>query len=804
MLSIIPGYEYDIFISYRQKDNKRDGWVTEFINTLKDEIEATFKEDISIYFDENPHDGLGETHNVDDSLAKKLKCLIFIPIISKTYCDPNSFAWTNEFLAFNELASNDEYGLKVTLPNGNTASRVLPIRIHDISDEDKKLVEDEIGFLRSIDFVYQSAGVNRPLNPSDERDLNIHRTTYRDQINKVANAIQEITTGIKTAETTDEPESDKSETPTPKKIQLTSEIKQRNVLRTSLVYILTSLLLWKVGGVVGVPENILGLLPLVLVILFPISVLMAWLYERSPQGFIRTGSVASRDNPFADAQKKPLTSNTFIILLVTTVAALFLIYPQGGSDTRADEEEIDKSIAVLPFTNTRPNADTDYLGFAIANQIIGELDYNKNLTVRPSSAIRKFNQQVFEARMVADELKVNYVLTGSYLILGDIIRLDIELLDANNNKGIWRDRLEVDFKNAFDLQDMVAQKVVEGLDVQFSAQELSIIKQDVPSDPLSFEYYLRSLAYPLSVEGSVLALEMLKKSVALDSTYAPAYAELGFRTNMILVYGSVEDRHPVNPEIYYLKALSFNENQLVALAGLGARYVEIGRTSDAVATLRKAVKIKPNNAYSRFFLGYVYRYGGMIDESIQEMEIALSLDPANSRFRSLGISYMSIGNYKKALEAFALDEGTAWELGWGSILHYANGEFNEVKNLCQTINSMESSGVWPRNCHMLIAAIEGNFEESKHWANESENDNKDNQGKIIDAENSYFNAVFYSINQDREGTIRCMKNAVNNGYYNYPIMIQDPMLEFIRDDEEFKAILLLAREKHLAFKEQFF
>ena len=62
MPSIIPGYEYDIFISYRQKDNKYDGWVTEFVNHLKDELEATFKEDISIYFDENPHDGLLETH----------------------------------------------------------------------------------------------------------------------------------------------------------------------------------------------------------------------------------------------------------------------------------------------------------------------------------------------------------------------------------------------------------------------------------------------------------------------------------------------------------------------------------------------------------------------------------------------------------------------------------------------------------------------------------------------------------------------------------------------------------------------
>ena len=79
MPSIIPGYEYDIFISYRQKDNKQDGWVTEFINSLNREIKSTFKEDISIYFDENPYDGLGETHDVDEILDNI--CLLLLPYI---------------------------------------------------------------------------------------------------------------------------------------------------------------------------------------------------------------------------------------------------------------------------------------------------------------------------------------------------------------------------------------------------------------------------------------------------------------------------------------------------------------------------------------------------------------------------------------------------------------------------------------------------------------------------------------------------------------------------------------------------
>src|ERR1700690_2046457 len=164
MPSLIQGFEYDVFISYRQKDNKHDGWVTEFVDNLKGELESTFKEEISVYFDINPHDGLLETHDVDASLKDKLKCLIFVPIISRTYCDPKSFAWEHEFRAFVEEASKDQFGLKLKLPNGNVASRVLPIRIHDLDKEDVELFEGvTCGVMRTLDFVFKTSGVNRPL-----------------------------------------------------------------------------------------------------------------------------------------------------------------------------------------------------------------------------------------------------------------------------------------------------------------------------------------------------------------------------------------------------------------------------------------------------------------------------------------------------------------------------------------------------------------------------------------------------------------------------------------------------------------
>ncbi len=199
MSSIIEGYNYDIFISYRQKDNKGDRWVSEFVEALKTELESTFKEEISVYFDINPHDGLLETHDVDASLKEKLKCLIFIPIISRTYCDPKSFAWEHEFKAFVEQASKDQFGLKVKLPNGNVASRVLPVRIHDLDADDIKLCESVIGgVLRGIEFIYKEPGVNRPLRSNEDNPHdNLNHTIYRNQINKVALAVKDIIESIK-------------------------------------------------------------------------------------------------------------------------------------------------------------------------------------------------------------------------------------------------------------------------------------------------------------------------------------------------------------------------------------------------------------------------------------------------------------------------------------------------------------------------------------------------------------------------------------------------------------------------------
>ena len=135
---------------------------------------------------------------MDASLKEKLKCLIFIPIISRTYCDPKSFAWEHEFKEFVEQASQDQFGLKVNFRMAMWQTGYCLFEFMILNTADIKLCESILGgVLRGVDFIYKSAGVNRPLRANEDHPHdNLNKTYYRDQINKVANAIEEIISSL--------------------------------------------------------------------------------------------------------------------------------------------------------------------------------------------------------------------------------------------------------------------------------------------------------------------------------------------------------------------------------------------------------------------------------------------------------------------------------------------------------------------------------------------------------------------------------------------------------------------------------
>lgn len=195
--SILPGYQHDLYISYNPNDNKYDGWVNEFVSKLKQELNATLKDKLTVHFDRGPLPGAEPAHPG----SKSIKSLIFIPVISQTYCDPQSYAWQEEFLTFKNEIQQDDLGTQVALPNGHALPRILPVKIYAIDVDDVRLLEKELhGDLRSVDFIYREDGVNRPLRPADD-ELSMSKTgvLYRNQINKLANLVKEVISGIKYA-----------------------------------------------------------------------------------------------------------------------------------------------------------------------------------------------------------------------------------------------------------------------------------------------------------------------------------------------------------------------------------------------------------------------------------------------------------------------------------------------------------------------------------------------------------------------------------------------------------------------------
>jgi len=403
MPSIVPNFEYDIFISYRHNDNL-DGWVTDFVQNLEKELRSTLKDSVTIYFDKNPHDGLLETHNVDKSLEGKLKCLIFIPIISQTYCDQKSFAWPHELVAFNKLAKEDQFGRDVKLNSGNVASRILPVKIHDLDLEDRSLLENELsGVLRAIEFIYKEAGVNRPLKPTDSKIDNQNKTEYKNQVNKVANAVKEIITSLKNP------------------------------------------------------------------------------------GSQPTAKVASYP-PVARPNRKPLIAILSIIVLVFLVG--YFLYPKLLQET-VPAIALDKSIAVLPFVDLSEQKDQGWFGDGLTEEILNSLAHVKGLNVISRTSSFAFKNKNLRIQVIADSLGVNYVVEGSVRKSNSGLRITAQLIRAKDGFHIWSNTYDRNSKDIFSLQQEIATKIAESLDISLDPKAVEHMQRAGTNNPEAFVAFLK-------------------------------------------------------------------------------------------------------------------------------------------------------------------------------------------------------------------------------------------------------------------------------------------------------------------------
>jgi TolB-like protein len=575
MASIVPGYENDIFISYRQKDNEYDGWVREFVDNLKRELHATFKEDISIYFDINPQDGLLETHIVNESLAKKLKCLIFIPIISQTYCDLKSFAWQHEFVEFNKLAKEDQFGRDIRLGSGNVASRILPIKINDLDTEDTTLLENEIeGVLRSIEFIYKSAGVNRPLRANEDHPQdNLNKTYYRDQINKVANSVKEIIIAIK------------------KHNQQVGEV-TKEVAETKL------------------------------------------------------------EKPKILKAKIIIAS---VIILALIVLGYFFI-PMLSKPT----EQLEKSIAVLPFRNDSPNDSTTYFLNGVMEEILNNLQKISDFSrVLSRNSVEQFRNNTTKSMPeIAKALGVNYIVEGSGQKYGNSYRLRVQLIAAKNERHLWGESYEKEIretKDIFSTQSEIAQSIASALKATMTPEEKQLINKIPTTNLIAYDFYQQGreehTKYWIDNRNKIAlqkAEDFYHKALKCDSTFALAY------TGLARVYW---DKHYLKEKEYFSKnfmdsvlilsniALSFDNQLSEAYTLRGNYYSEIGKPEQAIEEFDKAIKLNPNDWMAYYEKGVFYSSDDLV-KCINYRQKAASINRGQefpSLLGRIGYAYFDAG-----------------------------------------------------------------------------------------------------------------------------------------------------------------
>lgn len=484
------------------------------------------------------------------------------------------------------------------------------------------------------------------------------------------------------------------------------------------------------------------------------------------------------------------------IILLFLMSSFLLWYYFSGSNYHVSRSHIPlKRIAVLPLTNLNNDKDFNFLSFAIADQIINSLAYVRELLVRPSSAIRKYQNQNIDVSQVAQKLGVDYVLSGSYLKEGNKIRLNLEMVDVHSNNLVWHDRIEVTYENTFKLQDIVSEKVVQGLKVKFLPEEEILKEKNIPNDPIAYEYYLKAISYPVNNSGNLSAIDLLNKSFKIDSNFAPVYVELGFRNHALAVYDSDFREKIKVAEASYKKALEINNQSLAALGNLASLYTEIGKATEAVQLIKKALNINPNSAESHFWLGYVYRYTGMLDDAINEMESAVNLDPANSRFRSIGVTYMYLSKYKEAIEGLNLDKDSPYSKAFKGQVYMREKKNELAKQLFQEVIKSEPYGTLGLWSKAMLDFITGKREDGLASIKELET------SKVFDAEQLYNYANLYGLYGQKDDCVRVLKRAIDAGFYCYPYMLKDEFLNPVRNDADFKQVLGLAKSKYLKFKQ---
>jgi TolB-like protein/Tfp pilus assembly protein PilF len=443
-----------------------------------------------------------------------------------------------------------------------------------------------------------------------------------------------------------------------------AELKQRNVYKIGIAYALVAWLLMQVASRIfpffEIPNWAVRLVVLLLIIGFPVSLILAWALDLTPEGLKRTESA---DDLPARSHRNRVWIYVIIVGVALSIGLFFVgrytVLRQAG--TLGSQA---KSIAVLPFENLSRDPDNAYFADGVQDEILTNLSRIADLKVIGRMSVMQYKSGIArDLREIGDQLGVANVVEGSVQRSGNRVRVNAQLVDVRTHRQLWGQTYDRDLADVFAIQSEIAKTIASRLQAKLSSREESAINRPPTSNITAFELYAQAknvLAIRNSRENLLQAANLLNQSVAHDPSFFQAYCQLAHTHDRIYFLGY--DHTPAQLalaeaaiEAAFRLRPDAGEAHLARAQDLYRGYLEYDA---ALAELDVASQTLPNNAGVFELKGYIQRRQGKQEEAVRSLERAIELDPRNIfTLQQIGLSYHHLRRY--AEEKSVLDRALA-------------------------------------------------------------------------------------------------------------------------------------------------
>ena len=512
---------------------------------------------------------------------------------------------------------------------------------------------------------------------------------------------------------------------------------------------------------------------------------------------------------------------------VLVLAGLYIFLPTRG-------ESVDrKSIAVIPFKNFNEDKESEFFSDGITEDIITQLSKIGDLKVIARTSVVRYKNSDKDLREIGKELGVATILEGSVRRADNHIRIVGQLIDAHTNEHIWADTYDRDMKDVFEIQSDVAQKIAAALQARLSASEKQQIEKKPTGSLDAYGFYLkgREYYYRYHKQDNDNAIELFKKALALDPNYALAYAGLGdcygqralkfgYEYNWIDSAIAASEKaiacDPNSAEGYKAlglaynakgsmrqgleacqKAVSLNPNYHPAVGNTAFMNLYLGNLPEAFRWAKKDYSISAVEPFSNLLLGMVYL--ALTDDARAEqwLQKALDLQP-DFIYPSIALSqmYLEQGDDKKAidlaLKALAIEPDNVVSLNTAGTAETFAGDYPKAKDYYEKAYrgsarigdfSIRSNGCGYAFALMKLekrAEAERVFREA--LALRSDEVKGGNEANLT----FYDIAAIHAAQGEKEEAYRWLSKSIDAGWRDYRYMSRDPMMESLRDEQQFK------------------